>query len=322
MCCDISGEHSGTHGYGVETDGAAALADDVGEVGIGGLHLVGHILHLSANLVAVGLAGCDGHVDVLDVAHGIGDAEEILHLIVLALELLLLNGHVFLDAGIGEGGEEHILLGVRVVEAVLHADGVGDEGLGEECLILVGQRLLTDVLLDELPVVVELVVVGQCLGGLTRLILHGLVLGEELVELLDVESALLVAEGRLCEHGVLPVLNDVLHLCIADGESKLISLMLENLVLHVGAPNLVTHLLHLLFGEVLGSRAELDDIDIFVDEVVVLLDVDGFTEYFADALVALGTCGGKRTNTFLGDEGKECETHEENQQCTLASDLL
>ena len=125
---------------------------------------------------------------------------------------------------------------------------------------------------------------------MSGLILDGLVLGEELVELFDVEgTGLLVAEGCLGEHGVLAVLDDVLHLCIGNGESEDLGLVLEDLVLHVGVPDLVANLLHLLLGEVVAAGAELDDVHVLVHEIVELLDVDGFTEYFADALVAFGT---------------------------------
>ena len=253
--CDVRGQSCATNGECVVANGAAALADDIGEVGVVCQHLGSYVLHLLVDLVAVGLAGGDGNVDVLDVASRIVKTEHFLQLVVLGVEFLVVGLHVFiLDAGVGESGQKDILLVVATLVAVLQADGVADERLAQEALELVGKSLLTDVLLDELPIVVDLGVVSHCLGGLTSLTFHRIVLGKELVELFDVESTcLLVTERGLCEQGALTVLDDVLHLCIGHGKAKFVCLVLDQRVLDIGLPHLVAHLLHLLFGQVVVS---------------------------------------------------------------------
>ena len=113
------------------------------------------------------------------------------------------------------------------------------------------------------------------LGHLTAALLGLLVLSEELLQRAGIEtSGLLVDERCLQEHGVGTLVEHILQFLIRNGETQLLSLVSDNLLLHVVLPHHVLDLVEFLVGQVVASLSHLNHIGVLVDESLELLYID------------------------------------------------
>ena len=204
----------------------------------------------------------------------------------------------------------------------LCSHGIGQERTAEQRLIFLQEGLLADALLHELPVVIHVGVLLLGFAGDVGAAHNLVILGEELLEGIGIECALLCTEGGLCQHGVAALGDDVLQFGIGDCESQLLCLVLDNLVVDHRLPHLVAEHGHLVVGEGGDSIGELHHIDVFVHLIIEFLDVDTLTIHLADTLTALRLTVGERTHKFFGNECKQSESHYCDEELALASDFL
>ena len=190
--------------------------------------------------------------------------------IVVGLDVGIGDFHVVIvDAVVGQRSQLNLVLGGLTLEEHLGRDGVREETVREQGLVLLDESLVAQVLLDEEPVVVDVLV----LLGHLRVVGHLLVLVLELGEHGEVETTrLLVDEGRLEQHGVSTLTQHVLQLFVGNDESQFLGLGLNELVVYISLPNLVTELVHVLFREVVTTLCHLDNIRIFLNELLEILD--------------------------------------------------
>ena len=119
----------------------------------------------------------------------------------------------------------------------------------KQTVVFLHKELLTQALLDIVPVLVDSVIL---LSSLRIRSLHLLILSEELLELVGIEaSCLTVHEGSREKHLVRTLVEHVLHLVVGDGKTELVTLFLDELVLHEILPYLITKLVELIIGQVL-----------------------------------------------------------------------
>ena len=118
--------------------------------------------------------------------------------------------------------------------------------MSEKALVLLCKSLLTQCLLDELPVVIDFLVLLSHLCTLW-IRLHSLVVCKEFGEHRRVETtSLLVNERRLHEHGVCTLLHDVLKLGVGNCQPQFLSLVGENGVAYKCVPHLILDLVEFL----------------------------------------------------------------------------
>ena len=135
------------------------------------------------------------------------------------------------------------------------------------------------------------------------------VVSEELLQLVSVEaSCLLVDERSLCEHGVCSFLHHVLQFLVSYGETKFGSFIFDEACLHVRVPDHVLHLVHLFFREAFASLCHFDDLLVFVQEVLDLLNTDFLSEHFSDLLSAVVAQRVCRAYQFFCNECEKRET--------------
>ena len=166
-------------------------------------------------------------------------------------------------------------------------NGVADEAVAEQCLILLRKSFLTHLLFDELPVFVVLAHALLLCLGIFRIVHDFLVVGEELLEQVDVEhSRLLVGERSLAQQLALTGVDDLLYFCIGYGETEGFSLVLDDLLADEVVPSLITQLNALLLGEVLVAVAQFNGVLILVAEFVEVLIINVFAIDLTDNLVS------------------------------------
>ena len=101
-----------------------------------------------------------------------------------------------------------------------------------------------------------------------------------------VKLAVFRTEGRAGQKGALSGLDGALELGVGDAKAKGFALVGDQLLLHVGLPNLITHGCSLLVGEVADILRELDDLGVFVHQFVEVLNADILSVDLSHALVA------------------------------------
>ena len=117
---------------------------------------------------------------------------------VFGLQVGISNFHlVVLDAGIREGSHHDGALIDTSFEVVLSGDGVALDGTSQESLVFLTKGLLANGLLHKLPVVVHLCVLLFHLVANLCVVHNLIILIEELLQLVGIKSAFLVAERSL-----------------------------------------------------------------------------------------------------------------------------
>ena len=139
----------------------------------------------------------------------------------------------------------------------------------KQCLILGSQRLLTEVLLHELPVFVHsLILLCLWIVGCS----HLLVVRQELGQQADIKTtSLLVHERSLHQHGVSTFLEDVLQFLVGNGQAQLSGFFLKNFIVHELLPYLILQVVEFILGEIITSLCHLHDILILVNECLEIL---------------------------------------------------
>ena len=150
----------------------------------------------------------------------------------------------------------------------------------EKHLILLSESLLTESLLNELPVVVYLLVL---LLELWVCIL--LVLVHELLERICIKAAsLLVHEWRLEKNLVCSLIEDITNLIVGYSETEFLCVVLNELGLNVGVPNLIANLIELVLGKVFLTLCQLDNIGELVNQLLEFIISDLVAENRANLL--------------------------------------
>ena len=144
--------------------------------------------------------------------------------------------------------------------------------MSQQTLIFLRKGLLTEGLLYESPILIERIILFSYLCGCSLLCL---VVRKELLKGVYIEASRLpVYERSLLEHGVDAHPHDVLHLLVGYGQAKLLSLVLHQFGLHIGVPDHVFHLIHLLVVQVAGTLLHLDHFLILFHECLEFLHID------------------------------------------------
>ena len=284
-------------------DHATALAHHLGGIGGRGelLLIAGHVL---LELGTVGGAGLHLDVNHLDVARLLLLAEGGLQLLILGLELLVRHLDVgVLDRVVGDGSQLDLGLLVLLVESHLGLYLVGEDAVGQQRLILLGQELRAEVLLDEEPVVVggaHLVELLAVVAGL------GLAVGvDKLLEDRNVKaSGLLVDERGLREQLVRAIVEDVLEFVLGDGQTELLAVFLHHALGDELLPYLVLQLVELVLAEVVGAHGQFHRILILLKEFLEVLHVDFLAKDLTYLLAVLTFDAIAGTESLLGNERK------------------
>ena len=157
------------------------------------------------------------------------------------------------------------------IESSLGADGVRDETVGQQSLVLLSQCLLTQVLLNELPIVVECLVLLCYLWVVCAL----LILSQELGEHVRVKATcLLVDERSLHQHGIGSLAKHVLHLGVGNRQTELLSFLADDNVVDIRLPYLVLDVVQFILGQVVATLGHLNDLLVLVNEFLEFLNVD------------------------------------------------
>ena len=150
----------------------------------------------------------------------------------------------------------------------------------EKHLILLSKCLMTECLLDELPVVIDLLVL---ILELWVCIL--LVLVHELLEGICIEAAcLLVHEWRLEKKLICSLIEDIANLIVGNCETELLCVVLNELSLNVGVPYLIANLIELVLSKVFLALCQLDDIAELVNQLLEFIISDLVAENRANLL--------------------------------------
>ena len=160
--------------------------------------------------------------------------------------------------------------------------------MSEQTLILLREELLAQSLLYECPVLVNCIVL---LSHLRVGCLLCLVLGEELLKSVNVETTcLLVEERSLLKHRVGTLGENLLELSVCYGKTQLAGFLSHDLVLNVCVPNHVLNLVELVFVEVFLSLLHLEHFCVLVYKFLELCYVDFLAQHLAYLLMLVSAC--------------------------------
>ena len=149
-----------------------------------------------------------------------------------------------------------------------------------------------------------------------------LVLGQEFFQRASVEaSRLLVNKGRLHQHGVGTLIQDVLHLLVGNGEAQLFGFLFHELVLYIGIPNHVLHLVKLLVVQVILTLLHFDSFSVFVNHLLEFLNADFLAIHFANLLSLVVAGGLARAECFFGNKCQQAKTNDSDENHATASNF-
>ncbi len=147
--------------------------------------------------------------------------------------------------------------------------------MSEQALVFLCEELLAQAFLNKSPVLVDCLIL---LCELRVVLALCLILGDELLQRVGVETAsLLVEERSLHEHRVCALNEHILQLCVCYGQSHLLCLILNKLCLHISVPHHVLHLIELVFVEILLTLLHLNYLGVLIYEFLKISHTDFLT---------------------------------------------
>ena len=157
--------------------------------------------------------------------------------------------------------------------------------MSEQTLILLSEQLLTKCLLDEVPVLVDCIILLCKLGICAALCL---VFSEELLQSINVKATcLLIEERSLHKHRVGSLCQNILHLLVSNSQTKLLCLVSDKLCLDIGVPHHILHLIELIFIQIVLTLLHLNNFSVLVYEFLELSDADLVAQHLAYLLMLL-----------------------------------
>ena len=313
FCLDVRGEDARGEGHIGKTYSTLAGVDDGSRI-FARLELAEDGVHLVVEGLLVGSTCRHVHVDILDVAHFVVEAEQFFVLVIGGLEVAVFD----LDLLVGNRSERqsrHLCVGGdgAVVESHFSAHRVAGEGSHEERLILVHEQLAAQLLLG-----VDLL----SHRGIDLFALHFLGLLEETLEGGVVEATVLPHKHR----NVLETLGrsfakGLFHLFVGDDKAELVALVLDEFKRNKLIPHLVAHLLRLFVGEA-ATAAELLHFGGFVDHLVEFLLRKALA---VDLTHGAAAAGDGRDGVLVEYHGQDEEEKSYSHDCNnprIASDFL
>ena len=191
--------------------------------------------------------------------------------------------------------------------------------MSEERLILLCEKLLTQVLLHEGPIFVDGLIL---LCHLRVACLLSLVVGKELLQRVDIKATCLLVNKRgLHEHGVCALVKNVCHLLVCNSKTELLCLVGDELVLNKCVPHHVANAIELVLVKVLLTLLHLDDLCVLVNKLLKIVKIDFLSQHFAYLLTLFVACIIARTESFFSDKSKQAQSDYTNQDGTFASDF-
>ena len=272
LCCDIVGECATSSSDTCIGNLRLSLANNLSGSHTA-LQLLLSLLHGLHQSITVSLRCNHLEINILNVAALNILLELLLLLVILSLQVCIAYLYIsILDSGVGNGSQQNVTLLVLSGESHLSRDGVRQQRLSEQALILLSEQLLTERLLNELPIVVDTGVLFHHLG-ITTLFLLLLIISQELCELANIETTSLLIDKRcLHQHTVGTSLQYILQLLISNGQTNLLGFSLQNGVVDKLLPNLILHLIEFFLREVVAVLSHLNDLLILIDKTLEVLN--------------------------------------------------
>ena len=281
--------------------------------------MIGKLGEVLEKLVAVGSRSHFLDEDVLDASDFLRNAEHLLLLVILGLEVVLGHLHVLVvNRLVIEVSQVDIALLVGGIEIELGLNGVGKDARCKQGLIFFSEQLLAELLLLEEHELVDFVVL---LSQLWIGIALSLVIAQEFLVSIDIEtSGLLIHEsghiGHFHQHVVGALCQNILHFLGSDCETQFIGLVLDDLVLHETVPCHSPDLVVVGLG--CGNFCALHEL---LDIGLVVLCSDFLSQDFTYATTSLPSCCLTGTEHVAGNESKKAKSDNDNQECAFASDF-
>ena len=201
-------------------NGRGCLAHYFLGIGSGGqLGMIAHEVFLDG--LTVFRASGYLHCHILDIATLNRLNETSLHLFIFRFQLAFLHFHLtILHISVRKGCQLYLALLILFIESHLGLNGVREETICQQSLILLRQGLLTERLLYESPIAIDdgILLHQLCIG--LRISLLRLVIRQELLQRSKIKATcLLINERRLQKHGVGTFLENVLQLSIGNRQA-------------------------------------------------------------------------------------------------------